>query len=70
MISGHAASWMTGIATRYNRAFPEKIKFKRSIFKFEDGGEIAIDSSVCPDSAKPLIIMVHGYLSTIYDHYA
>ena len=70
MISGHAASWMTGIATTFNRKFPARIKYSRAIFRFKDGGEIAIDSNPDSDKRKPLIIMLPGYLSTIYDHYA
>ena len=39
-------TWMTGIATLHHKKIYSKIKRNRSVFKFEDGGEVAIDSNI------------------------
>jgi hypothetical protein len=44
VINSHLVTWLTGIATGFNKEIYSRIKYDREIFKLSDGGTIAIDS--------------------------
>lgn len=68
--NSHFSSIYTGLASRFNEYTDNKHRYSRQIFTLSDGEQIALDYSNndVPDDA-PLIVIVPGLLSSVYDQY-
>lgn len=70
VLNKHVISIWTGVLTSHHREWYNKLEYERQIIKHKDGGTGAIDWRPGHDRKDaPLVVIVPGIMSAIYDHY-